>query len=78
MPPEVAARAGEPFFTTKPAGRGTGLGLSQVHAFARESGGTVALRSKTDKGTTITLRLPRAAPVDRPATFAVEDTGSCA
>ncbi len=47
MTEEVRARAIEPFFTTKPAGVGTGLGLSQVYGVARESGGTLANRQRT-------------------------------
>ena len=59
MPPEVAARAFEPFFTTKEAGRGTGLGLSMVYGFARQSGGSVSIRTAVGTGTTVTLLLPR-------------------
>jgi two-component system, NtrC family, sensor kinase len=59
MPPEVAARAFEPFFTTKEAGRGTGLGLSMVYGFARQSGGSVSIRTAVGAGTAVTLLLPR-------------------
>jgi two-component system, NtrC family, sensor kinase len=62
MPPEVAARAFEPFFTTKEAGRGTGLGLSMVYGFARQSGGSVSIRTQVGIGTTVTLLLPRSRP----------------
>ena len=58
MPPDVAQRAFEPFFTTKPVGKGTGLGLSQVYGFASQSGGRVAINSRTGDGTTVTLYLP--------------------
>jgi signal transduction histidine kinase len=60
MPAEVMARAFEPYFTTKPAGIGSGLGLSQVHGFASQSGGAAVLASRLDEGTAITLFLPRA------------------
>ena len=60
MTPEVQARAFEPFFSTKGAGRGTGLGLSQVHGFAEQSGGTVAIESSPGRGTMVALLLPRA------------------
>jgi signal transduction histidine kinase len=60
MPPQVAERAFDPFYTTKPAGRGTGLGLSQVYGIAKQSGGDVTLKSEIGKGTTVTLLLPRA------------------
>ncbi|HEY1300981.1 MAG TPA: ATP-binding protein [Stellaceae bacterium] len=61
MPAEIAARAFEPFFTTKEPGKGTGLGLSMVDGFARQAGGSAAIRSEPGRGTTVTLRLPRAA-----------------
>ena len=66
MTPEVAARACEPFFTTKEPGRGTGLGLSQVAGFARRSGGSVRIGSQPGKGTTVRLYLPRARPAQEP------------
>jgi PAS domain S-box-containing protein len=75
MAPEVAARASEPFFTTKPAGAGTGLGLAMVSAFARDSGGGFALTSRLGAGTEACLYLPASdlapgalagdAPIDR-------------
>jgi PAS domain S-box-containing protein len=58
MDPEVAARALDPFFTTKGVGKGTGLGLSQVYGIARQSGGTVRIESKLGVGTTIRVYLP--------------------
>ncbi len=60
MPAEVMARAFEPYFTTKPAGLGSGLGLSQVYGFVSQSGGGAALASAPGDGTAITLFLKRA------------------
>jgi signal transduction histidine kinase len=60
MSPEVLARVFEPFFTTKGPGRGSGLGLSQVHGLAVQSGGDVRIRSRVGEGTTVCLLLPRA------------------
>ena len=59
MSPDVMGRAFEPFFTTKEPGRGTGLGLSQLYGFAKQSGGTVRLDSRLGAGTTVTIYLPR-------------------
>ena len=76
MPSDIVERAFEPFFTTKGVGTGTGLGLSTVYGFARQSGGQVCLASKPGIGTRVELYLPRAtaeedkashiAPVDVP------------
>jgi signal transduction histidine kinase len=62
MTDEVRTRAIEPFFTTKPVGQGTGLGLSQVYAVARESSGALDIESEINHGTSVRLILPLAAP----------------
>ncbi len=58
MPPEIKAKAIDPFFTTKEPGRGSGLGLSQVYGFARQTGGQLEIDSIFGRGTTVRIFLP--------------------
>ncbi len=59
MTPEVIAKAFGPFFTTKPLGLGTGLGLSMTYGFARQSGGQVRIYSEVGQGPELCIYLPR-------------------
>jgi signal transduction histidine kinase len=59
MSEDVRRRAVDPFFTTKPQGKGTGLGLSMTFGFVRQSGGYLLIESAPDKGTAITILMPR-------------------
>ena len=66
MEPEALHHAFEPFYTTKEIGRGTGLGLSMVYGFIKQSGGEARIESEPGRGTTVTMWIPR-------STAAVED-----
>jgi CheY-like chemotaxis protein len=76
MSDEVKAHVFEPFYTTKEVGRGSGLGLAQVHGFARQSGGSVRIESTVGQGTTVSLLLPRSRRVPvRPEQYPVDHAG---
>jgi two-component system CheB/CheR fusion protein len=90
MPPEVVQRVFEPFFTPKTGGAGSGLGLSMVYGFAKQSGGAIHIASEVGRGTTVILYLPltkseprstaspstpAAAPTNTFAVLLVEDEG---
>jgi CheY-like chemotaxis protein len=67
MTADVLARATEPFFTTKPSGQGTGLGLAMARGFAEQSDGGLAIESEPGRGTTISLWFPLASGLPAPA-----------
>ncbi|WP_156949773.1 hybrid sensor histidine kinase/response regulator [Simplicispira psychrophila] len=76
MAPDVLLRAFEPFFSTKPEGHGTGLGLSMVYGFMQQSGGHVKVFSEPGQGTTVKLYLPRSLDDEAPALPAPQQEGS--
>jgi len=59
MMPEILERASEPFFTTKSVGSGSGLGLSMVYGFAKQSSGYLNIKSEVQRGTTVEIFIPR-------------------
>ncbi len=75
--PDVLPKVFDPFYTTKAVDKGSGLGLSQVHGFAHQSGGTVTIDSALGRGTTLTIYLPRArhGAREQPARPEVESSG---
>jgi PAS domain S-box-containing protein len=76
MPPEILARALEPFFTTKEQGKGSGLGLSMVYGFIKQSGGRLTVESQLGYGTAIQMYLPAAASGSVSATDTVARASS--
>jgi CheY-like chemotaxis protein len=76
MSKEVLGKAFDPFFTTKDIGQGTGLGLSQVYGFVKQSGGHVWIDSEPGKGTSVRLYLPRHAAVTRVASASGDATAT--
>lgn len=76
MSAEVRSQVFEPFFTTKALGSGSGLGLSMVYGFVRQSGGQIELETAPGQGTTVRLLLPRAPDVVQPAPAPLPATSS--
>jgi signal transduction histidine kinase/ActR/RegA family two-component response regulator len=78
MPEEVAAHVFEPFYTTKPAGKGTGLGLTQVYGFIKQSAGYIFIDSEVGNGTSVNVYLPRSSKVFTPPMLSTltKQTGS--
>ncbi len=75
MTPDVKARAFDPFFTTKKVGQGSGLGLSMVYGFIKQSGGHLRLDTEPGEGTTVMIYLPRAEGTEKAAAILREPKG---
>jgi CheY-like chemotaxis protein len=75
MSPEVLELAAEPFFTTKPTGKGAGLGLAMVYGTITAHGGTLDIRSKLHQGTEVTLTFP-SAPADASVVLGDKSVGT--
>ena len=78
MAPEVLARATEPFYSTKPLGKGTGLGLAQVYGIAQQAGGTLTIESAPGQGTRVHILLPAASAPASEAQEAAAPDAACA
>lgn len=76
IPPNLLAKVTEPFFTTKPIGQGTGLGLSMVYGFAKQSDGRLIIDSVPDTGTAVTILLPEHAPTSSVSALVPEGIAS--
>ncbi|MBU0725291.1 MAG: PAS domain S-box protein [Alphaproteobacteria bacterium] len=74
IPADVLPRIYEPFYTTKEVGKGSGLGLSMVYGFVRQTGGFILLDSQVDHGTRVELYLPQAAKTKVPAAAAAQES----
>jgi PAS domain S-box-containing protein len=77
IPPDVLPRVFDPFFTTKDVGKGSGLGLSQVYGFVRQSGGNVRIESQSGVGTAVRIYLPLTLPRTGRSIAAPEHGAAC-
>jgi PAS domain S-box-containing protein len=78
MTPEVLDKIYEPFFTTKPTGKGTGLGMAMVYGFIKRNNGQISITSKPGLGTTVNIYLPRLLEADAVAVDSVQVPGTYA